>query len=77
MATSLADLPRVFGSEGAVDEISDCVEHCAKLAIDPMNSAEQRGSDVVFGYQMVISAIPGTGSYALQAYGFRGGARDV
>ncbi len=77
MPTSLAVLPRATDDEEAADEISDCLAHCAKLAIDPMESPEQRIGEVAFGGQLVIAAIPGTGSYSLQAYGFRGVVRDV
>lgn len=68
---------RVPGDKDKVDEISDCVAHCAKLAIDPMDSPQQRIGEDAFGGQLVIAANPGTGSYSLQAYGFRGVVRDV
>ncbi|MDZ4811021.1 MAG: hypothetical protein SGI99_00195 [Pseudomonadota bacterium] len=77
MDPSLADLPRILDSEDVTDEIADCVRHCAKLAIYPMDSAEQHGSGVASACQMVISVSPDTGSYSLQAFGFRGVVRDV
>lgn len=78
LADSMADLPpRVSGDERVIDEVSDCAAHCAKLAIDPFNDAEQRGNHIAFGRQLEIAANPGAGSYSLQAYGFRGGVRDV